>query len=487
MTLQLCDQLNLHARTRPDATAACRAGGEAPEALTFSDLAARVSAIAATAEFGQPAGVVLLRYPNRPEFLAGFFGVLAAGGTVFPIAAGSTVPETTSAAARSGAAAAIVARSDAPLLQSSFRQSRAFPEFSGDAMLLFDPVWTARTADGPALLLQSSGTTGTPKIVRRDGASLDAVARAMVNGCGFSAADHVLAGVPLCHSYGMEHGVLAPVWAGSCVHVLERFDLAAAIGELRAGGITMLPGVPFMFEMLSRATGPFPTLRRVYSAGGPLPRSTFDSFVTAFGLRIGQVYGATEIGSVTFNNPDDPEFDPASVGAALEGVTVRILDADDPHVARPLPTGNRGQVAIAAQSMLSGYVDGEPPPLLEGHYLTGDLGVLDARGRLAITGRLNLLIDIGGRKVNPAEVENVLRLHPGVGACVVIPMRLSETVCRLKAIVTPRPVDVPISAEELRRFARERLSGYKVPRIFEVRDALPTSPSGKVLRRRVEA
>ena len=268
----------------------------------------------------------------------------------------------------------------------------------------------------------------------------------------------------------------------------EKFDLPAVLVELREAGITMMPGVPFMFEMLSRTVqGPIPSLRKIYSAGGPLPRATFEAFQKKCGLRIGQVYGATEIGTVTFNSPDCEPFDPASVGIPMEGVTIRILDAEDPRIDQPLPTGAEGQVAIAAESMLSEYLDGETVPLIDGHYLTGDLGVVDERGALTITGRLTLLIDIGGRKVNPAEVEAVLRLHPAVGACVVLPMRLSETVCRLKAIVTPARPGMELPAQDLRRFARERLSGYKVPRIFEVREALPTSPSGKVLRRLVES
>jgi long-chain acyl-CoA synthetase len=99
---------------------------------------------------------------------------------------------------------------------------------------------------------------------------------------------------------------------------------------------------------------------------------------------------------------------------------------------------------------------------------------------------MKLLIDIGGRKVNPLEVESVLRRHPDVGSCVVLPVRLSDTVQRLKAIVTPVRPDVEISVSGLRQFVRSRLSGYKVPRVFEIRPSLPTSPAGKVLRRMVE-
>ena len=489
MTMRLLESLSAHARYRGSSVAARSVGAMVANAITYCALDASVLRLAGV--LGQAAGpgsTVVLSYPNRPEYLAGYLGVLAAGSTVFPMSSDSVGPELLSAAERSGAAAAIVpADTDSPL-RAAFKTTRALPELSENVLLLTGPAWTPSHRPGPAMLLQSSGTTSRPKIVRRDAASLDAVSSAMVNACGFTPEDHVLAAVPLCHSYGVEHGLLAPIMAGSCVHICEKFDLPAVLVELREAGITLLPGVPFMFEMLNRAVhAPFPMLRKVYSAGGPLPRATFDAFQQKCGLRIGQVYGATEIGSVTFNAPDRDPFDPASVGIPMEGVSILILDAEDPRIDQPLSAGAEGQVAIAAESMLSEYLDGETPPLIDGHYLTGDLGTLNAQGALTITGRLKLLIDIGGRKVNPAEVEAVLRQHPAVGACVVLPMRLSETVCRLKAIVTPARPGMELPAQDLRRFARERLSGYKVPRIFEVREALPTSASGKVLRRLVES
>jgi acyl-CoA synthetase (AMP-forming)/AMP-acid ligase II len=489
MTLRLIQDLRSHSRTRAEAIAVCAGGAASSQGLNYAQLDDRVGRLAAVLTGSIRAGAtVMLCYPNRVEYIAAFLGVLAADSTLFAISSDSAAPELTSAAQRSLAAAAIVSSQVAPHLQNVFGTARPLPELADGAVLLTDPVWAASHEDGPALLLQSSGTTSRPKIVRRDGPSLDAVSRAMVTACGFTADDHVLAAVPLCHSYGLEHGLLAPITAGSCVHVFEKFDLPAVLDALRYGGITLVPGVPFMFDMLCRTqSGRFPTLRRAYSAGGPLPRSTFDSFQEKFGLRIGQVYGATEIGSVTFNNPDATTFDPASVGHAMEGVSIRILDAEDPRIDEPLPAGAEGQIAIAGTSMLSGYLDSESMPLLDGYYLTGDLGLLTAEGALTLTGRLKLLVDIGGRKVNPAEVEAVLRQYPGVGACVVVAMRLSETVCRLKAIVAPSKPGTELSPRELRQFARERLSGYKVPRVFEIRDTLPTSDAGKVIRRLVES
>jgi long-chain acyl-CoA synthetase len=291
--------------------------------------------------------------------------------------------------------------------------------------------------------------------------------------------------VPLTHSYGLEHGLLAPVWAGSCVHLCRGLNLAVIEPELSRGGITLFPGVPSTFEMLGGAADPgltMPSLRTAYSAGGALPRPVFDAFARRFGIRVAQLYGATEIGSVTFNPPGDG-FDPASVGLPFGGVSIRILH---PDTNAPVPIGIEGQVAVRADSMFSGYLTG-PADLIDGYFATGDLGRLDATGRLFLTGRIKLLIDVGGLKVNPLEVEAVLGEHPSVGACAVVPVEQSQTVCRLKAIVTPRDPAAPPAAGELRRFAQSRLAAYKVPRLFEVRDSLPRSASGKVLRHLLEA
>lgn len=484
MALRLIEDLQAHARCRPEAPAVRRVGNN-DRAWSFGELLRRVNRIAETLRSPISAqSTVVLCAPNRPSFISSFLGALAAGNTVFPIATDLSEPELTSAARRSGASAAIVEASDARL-RAHFRDTVRLD--AEGMLLLIGPTWPPAGASDPALLLQSSGTTAQPKIARRDGASLDAVSRAMVRACRFGQDDHVLAAVPLCHSYGVEHGLLAPISAGSCVHLCEKFDLADALVQLRERGITMVPGVPFMFDMLVRAKeAAFPTLRRAYSAGGPLPRATFDAFLAKTGLRIGQVYGATEVGSVTFNDPEDPQFDPGGVGVAMEGVNLRILDTSEPQIDRPLPAGVEGQVAIAARSMMSGYIDDQSAPLLDGYYLTGDLGILSEHGALTITGRLKLLIDVGGRKVNPAEVEAVLRQHPDVASCVVMPLRLSETVCRVKAIVTPADQEGTLSPGELRAFARQRLSGYKVPRVIEIRDQLPVSAAGKVLRTRVE-
>jgi long-chain acyl-CoA synthetase len=203
------------------------------------------------------------------------------------------------------------------------------------------------------------------------------------------------------------------------------------------------------------------------------------SFQQAWGVRVGDLYGSSELGTVTFNDPTSPGYLAGSVGPGLPGVSIRIVHPDDPS--RELPTGQEGHVAISAPSMLSRYLDGDVP-LAAGRLLTGDLGRLDHARRLTITGRLKLLIDAGGIKVNPLEVEAILNLHPGVAESVVVPLHVSGTVSRLRAVFVARdPRDVP-TAEHLRAFLRERLSAPRVPRVFECVASLPRSATGKILR-----
>jgi long-chain acyl-CoA synthetase len=136
--------------------------------------------------------------------------------------------------------------------------------------------------------------------------------------------------------------------------------------------------------------------------------------------------------------------------------------------------------------MLSHYLGGDrsDPAFLDGYFLTGDLGRLGSDGCLTITGRLKLLIDVGGFKVNPLEVEKTIAQHPSIAEVVVVPVKVTETVSRLRAVVVPARTSVPV--EEVRGFVRERLAGHKVPRIIDVVESLPKSPAGKVLRRQVE-
>ena len=481
--MELLERVFRCGRQRPGATAVRQVWPTAGPAVSFAALSQAIETLSNQLKSNLPGGaVVIVRGGNSPQHLAAYLAVLAARMSVFPLPADLAGPEMLSAAQRSWAAAMILL-GNGPV--DPFGTSHAFEILGAPAVLATQPSWKS-TDLGVSMLLLSSGTTATPKIVRRDAAALDAVSRNMVGAMGFGPDDVVLSAVPLCHSYGVEHGLLAPLWAGSEVRLCDGFDPQACLAQLR-DDVTVFPGVPFMYEMLCEREGQkLPRLRMAYSAGGPLPVEIAGAFERKYQKPVSQLYGASEIGSVAYNDPAIEPFDPRSVGRAMGGVEIRIIDVSEGRIDQPLGTGHEGHVAIRATSRMSGYVGEESSPFVDGFFLTGDLGRLDESGALTLTGRIKLLIDIGGRKVNPVEIEQVVQSHPDVSACVVVPIRASQTLFRLKAIVTPAEGKVP-DVRELRAWAKERLSAYKVPRVFEVRNSLPRSATGKVLRHLLEA
>ncbi len=495
--MELLERIASHARRRGSAIAIRQADAAVPRLCTYGQLHERIDALSRRMQECLPRGaVVILLCGNRPEFWVCYFATLAADMSVFPMSADTIVAELKTAADRSDAIAVLGESRLLVTLNAVFPEPLAIPEL-GDDLILLRRAGNRMLQRGAGLLLQSSGTTGHSKIVWRSAASLDHMARSMCDRIGFEPEDRVLTGMPLSHSYGGEHGVIAPAWGGASVHVCSGVQLPVIARELNESGITLLPGVPFLFEIMAQASENIPRLnhlRHTFSAGAQLPAAVYDAFTNRFGIPIGQIYGATEMGSVTFNDPAREGFDSQSVGVPLDGVVIHILDTQSPDVSRPLPDGREGHVAVKAPTMLSHIVDAHSTAkfdaqFLDGFVLTGDLGRLDRYGALTITGRLRLLIDVGGRKVNPIEVEQIIRQHPAVGECVVVPVKVSHTVSRLKAVVIPRTASAgtPETAEAIRTFARERLTAYKIPRMIEFRDSLPRTPLGKILRHLVDA
>lgn len=483
MILHVLERLEVHAQCRGDQPAFAQVTPLCAGSISLTYQQLHTAAIATARKLRrvmQPGDVVLLCAYNRPEFVVGYLGALAANLTVFPLYPSISDTEMREAAVRSNAKAFLGLADRFAAVDDLELELLNVLEISPSDHVAPEVV----ECDQAAMLLQSSGTTGSPKIVRRVGESLDAVAANVAQTLGLSRDDHVLAAIPLCHSYGVEHGLLGPVLAGCTVHLCDTFDTRLIVPQLEERNITVYPGTPFMFEMLAAAMDVHsaPSLRLAFSAGAPLPESVVDAFHAKTGLHIGQLYGSTEVGSVTFSHPCDSSKNPRCVGKAMNGVDIRIVDVDAPNIASPLPRGRDGHVAIAAPSMLKNYVDDPMPVLNEGYFMTGDLGRLDSAGNLTITGRVKLQIDIGGLKVNPLEIERVLMSHPGVGECVVVPAAVTATLDRLCAIITARDPSSPPNLDDLRAFARQRLSRHKIPRIFEIRSSLPRTSSGKVIR-----
>ena len=222
-----------------------------------------------------------------------------------------------------------------------------------------------------------------------------------------------------------------------------------------------------------------------FPAGSPLPLRVHDQFYRCLGVRVGQIYGATEFGTVTYGDPERPGFESGSVGDPLSGVSLRIVARSEDGVGISEAECVEGEVWVRAPSMMDGYLDADAGFDEHGYLGTGDIGRVSPAGVLTLTGRLKLLIDVGGQKVNPMEVEAVLARFPGVAEAVVIPVPYSDTAQRLMAVVVPQPGATPDS-EALRDFARQHLSPHKVPRRIEVRSDVPRSATGKLQRGKLE-
>lgn len=479
----LLAQVVRHALERPRVLAVREAS--TGRTLCWRELADAVRDVARSIGTSDGSEVVLVVAPNCIELLVSLLAGLACGATVAPLS--PELPERQLRAIAERVRARTILGDDA---------ATAAVAKSMDLRWLWLREALAPSARGRAfdasprgsLVLATSGTTGVPKLVRRRAAALDAVGVRTAAAIGIRPDDCLLLAIPLHHSYGIDQGLVTAMIAGCAIELHDGFSLPHVHASLRAGAVTILPGVPYMLDVLARSRRDdiAPTgLRRVVSAGGPLPRAIFEEFATRFGVRPGQIYGATEFGSVTYGDPDAPDFEPDSAGRAFEGTEIRIVDPRGAD-AVALPVGAEGQVAIAGPSLFAEYIGQTDKRLRDGFFLTDDLGRIDAAGRLWLSGRSSLLIDVGGRKVNPMEVEAVLESHRGVAAAAVIAIPFSRTVLRLKAIVVPAEAEGP-SHDELRRFLRQRLEPYKIPRSFETRASLPRTPTGKLLREQLIA
>jgi len=488
MSSQLGEQLASHLRRRPNTQAVVEYAGDGQRgALTWKELCLAAAGLAIRLRrLAQPDRAVIISSPNRVEYMVSFLAVMLADRAAFPVSPELTAKELHAAAERSSASVVIGDQSALDILTGHIPTRLALNEITQhdtDAATV-ETVMKGHRGRG-SVLLQSSGTTGMPKIVRRSAQALDAVAVNCVAALGLNENDRMLTAIPLYHSYGIDHGVMAAMLAGCTVEMCQGFDLRVVTDAICLRRATIMPGVPFMFEMLAHSSmksGALASLRHAYSAGTLLPKSVSRAFEQKTGLRIGQVYGTTEFGSVTYSDPHTQSYDPAGVGQPMGGVQIRIIDLDQPRIDQPLPNGEAGHVAVSAPSMLSQYIDDPGCPTEQGFLLSGDIGRLDLQGNLTIIGRVKLTVDVGGHKVNLMEVESVLAEHPSVSEAIVVPIPGTDSGCRLKAILVQEPGLQRIVDEDVRRFARDRLIQYKVPRQYEVVSSLPRSPTGKVLR-----
>jgi fatty-acyl-CoA synthase len=335
--------------------------------------------------------------------------------------------------------------------------------------------------DAPLVALYTSGTTGKPKGVCLTHRAVVGNAAATAAALGVRADDVSLVAVPHFTIFGISL-VVGAMTAGASLVLVEGFDAAAVIAVMAAEGVTLCHGVPTMFAMLAREPAftatRLPRLRTGIVAGSPVAPELAARVRTVCDVEI--AYGLTETGPTVCMTraSDPPELRAHSVGRALPGVRLKLLEPAGGAVA--------AELAVQGPGVMTGY-DRMPSETRrafteDGFFLTGDLATIDGDGFVRIAGRRKETIIRGGFNVHPREVEDVLRAHPAVqDVCVVgVPHEvLGEMIC---ACIVPTEGAI-LRADDLIAFAREQMADYKVPDLVRRFDAFPLSVSGKVKRR----
>lgn len=439
-------------------------------------------------EKGTPVGILMV---NGPDLLSLAYAVFAAGGIAVPLNALAPRAEL-AMTARKAHVRAIIASAPyaetAANLIADLGGAGKYPLFVAGGMGRDAVAELERYAlgtlpvmgpDDMALYMFSSGSTGIPKVVPHTHGEL-------ISGMMGDTlpTDVQINMMPGSHAMGFLSAVFMATanattfyWSDPQPFALSRGRFAKAIEE---NGVTLLMGVPFMYDALSSIKDDldFSRLRKIQSGAIAMREETYRNFKTRFGKDIIQAYGSTECLAISMNKEVTPEWTWDSCGPVVEGLELWIEPAENPFGPR------FGEVVVSAPWVTKGYLDAaesNASTIRNGRFYTGDIGGLGDNGHLYIKGRLKLLIEVSGHKVDPYEVEDILLTHPAVAeACVVgVPDPRNPGGQRLKAVIVRKDEASP---EALTRHCRERLSSEKVPSIVEFRDELPKSAAGKVLR-----
>jgi len=355
------------------------------------------------------------------------------------------------------------------------------------------------TFAGDLLYQYSSGSTGRPKKLSKTQKQLYHQATNSFGTLKITSADTILALVPLYHSYGLGECLLATMSTGATLVMLEPVIQGGKSTELpllfrrerileliEQEKVSVIPIVPYIASILAstptETQADLSSLRLCLSAGNFLSQDIFEQFRQRFGLPLRQLYGCTEVGAVCVNMEDENELQYNSIGLPMNNVTITILDDER----KECDCECVGELVIKTQGVTSGYTnmpEQNKQAFSGGCFFTGDLGKKDENGRIYLTGRKKMLIDIGGDKVDPLEVEDILIAHPKVKEAVVVGTKGSDGVELTKAVIVPNG---ECSEQEIVAYCKERIADFKVPRMVEFRQELPKDPVfGKVQRKKV--
>jgi fatty-acyl-CoA synthase len=341
--------------------------------------------------------------------------------------------------------------------------------------------------DDVALLQYTSGTTGRPKGVLLKHKSLINVAKLTLEAVAVPRGSVCLNPLPMFHTAGCVIATLGPLWIGGTVVLVDRFVPGPVLRSLRDENVSVLFYVPAVLGALidcQRASeAPAPRLRTVMGGASNVPATMIENAEKVFGATVINLFGQTELSPVlSATRPgDSPDDQLTTVGCPLPQVDCKVVD---PMTNQPVAVGQPGEICARGYQQFVGYLhDPEATSRAideDGFVHTGDLGTMDSRGYLTITGRLKELIIRGGENIAPAEIESVLADHESVIETAIVGLpddRLGEVVA---AVLRVRGSAQAELKNQLADHVRARLAPFKVPARWFVTDEMPVTPTGKV-------
>lgn len=441
---------------------------------------------------------VVLLLPNSSEFIISFLAIAAVGAVAVPLNVQYKVQELSGYFMDSGPRVVIASARLIPLVEEvisgiSHRGCDVIgvPE-GGSGSVSFAYAMKGNVSfhgqrdlqpDNNVLCQYSSGSTGKPKRIVRTHANLVSEAENFNATVSITGDDKILCAVPLFHAHGFGNCMLASLYAGATLVILEDFNRRKVLKTIQDEQITVFPGVPFMYSILAETPvkdgSVLSSLRLCFSAGAALPQETFQRFSEKYGVPVRQLYGTTETGSVSINLDKNISDTADSAGLPMKNIEVEIFG----EKGEILPPDETGEIGIKSPAMIRGYSGAEVlnrESFRDGYFFPLDLGRKDRKGNIYIVGRKSLFINTGGMKVDPSEIEILLGKYQKIKEVVVVGAKSYYGEGLIKAVVVPGS---PCDEREIIEFCKGKIADFKIPRIVEFRDEIPRSPLGKVLRK----
>jgi long-chain acyl-CoA synthetase len=489
----LTDVLSRSVAACPDRVAIKRDERE----ITYAELDAAAARVAGLlrAKGVRPGDRVGVMLPNVEYFPVAYYGALRAGAAVVPMNVLLKEREVAFYLRDSGAKLLFAWHQFADAAHAGAEQTDADcvlvePEAFEALIERCEPLALVgdREPDDTAVILYTSGTTGTPKGAELTHANLLRNVEVTIDVFGLDPGAIALGALPLFHAFGQTCSLNATMAVGGTLTLIPRFDGAKALRIIERDGVTVFEGVPTMYGAMLHAAdagdADVSTLDVCVSGGAAMPVELMRAFEGRFGCMVLEGYGLSETSPVASFNRRDRERKPGSIGLPVDGVEMRVVDADGNEVAQ----GDVGEIEIRGHNVMRGYWR-RPDATAEvidadGWFRTGDMGRVDEDGCFFIVDRKKELVIRGGYNVYPREIEEVIYEHPAVREAAVIGVPHDELGEEVAAAVALKD-GADATAADIRAFVKERVAAYKYPRHVWLVDELPKGPTGKILKREI--